>query len=103
MIEDLVHVDQTGSMPGKVTDLNVCRLFLNLSLLHDNTGTKTLDTEKVFDLVEWVYLWEVMSRYGFGPRYLHWLRLLYSVPKAQVRKNAWISEAFPLYRSTRQG
>lgn len=103
MIEDLV---QTGFMPGKGTDLNARRLFLNLSLPHENTGTSvitSLDAEKAFNSVEWIYLREVMSRYGFGPRYLNWLRLLYRAPRAQVGTNARISEAFSLYHSTRQG
>lgn len=85
MIEDLV---QTGFMPGKGTDLNARRLFLNLSLPHENTGTSvitSLDAEKAFNSVEWIYLREVMSRYGFGPRYLNWLRLLYRAPRGTGR------------------
>lgn len=53
--------------------------------------------------MEWIYLWEVMRRYGFGPRYLHWLQLLYRAPKAWVRTNDWLSETFALYRGMRQG
>lgn len=71
-------------MPGKGTDINLRRLFLNLSIPYDSPGTRviaSLDAEKAFDSVEWIYLWEVMRIYGFGPRYLHWLQLLYRAPK----------------------
>lgn len=42
VIEDLIHVDQTGFMPGKGMDINVRRLFLNLSEPHDNPGTRVI-------------------------------------------------------------
>lgn len=42
VIEDLIHVDQTGFMPGKGTDINLKCLFLNLSISHDNQGTRDI-------------------------------------------------------------
>lgn len=32
VISDLIHVDQTGFMPGKGTGINIRCLFLNMSL-----------------------------------------------------------------------
>lgn len=79
MIEDLVDVDQTGLMPGKATDINIRHLYLNLSILHDNSGSKIIasfDAVKAFDSVEWPYLCEVLRCFGFGPKFLHGLQLL---------------------------
>lgn len=59
-IKDLVDVDQTGFMPGKGTDINIRRLYPNLTVPHDNWGSRviaSLDAEKAFDSIEWVYLW----------------------------------------------
>lgn len=56
VISTLIHVDQTGFMPAKGTDINIRRLFLNLSLTHDNAGSRviaSLDAEKALDSVEW--------------------------------------------------
>lgn len=93
-------------MPGKGTDINLRHLFLNLSIPHNNQGTRviaSLDAEKAFDSVEWLYLWEVLERYGFGPKYLHWLKMLYRAPKTRVRTNDWLSNMFSLRRGARQG
>lgn len=40
-------------MPGKGTDINIRRLFLNLDTSRDNGGTRviaSLDAEKAFDI-----------------------------------------------------
>lgn len=42
VLEELIHVDQTGFMPGKGTDINFRRLHLNLTIAHDNSGTKVI-------------------------------------------------------------
>lgn len=40
----------------------------------------SLDTENAFDSVEWGYLWGFLSRFGFGPQFMFWLRMLYTNP-----------------------
>lgn len=81
VIEDLIGIDQMGFMPGKGTDINIPRLFLNLTISHDNAGSRviaSLDAEKVFDSVEWNFLWETLRRFGFGPKFIHGVQLPYS-------------------------
>lgn len=61
----------------------------------------TLDT--AFDSVEWEYLWSCLEGYGFGPKFIKWVQLLYQSPTARVVANGWTSEWFNLSRGTRQG
>lgn len=53
--------------------------------------------------MEWPYLWEVLTRFGLGPKYLNWVRVLYSAPRARIRVNNDLSPSFQLHRGTRQG
>lgn len=106
VIEDLVDIDQTGFMPGKGTDINIRRLFLNTAIAHENIGSRviaSLYAEKAFNSVEWPYLWEVLRKFGFSPKFINGIQLFYQKPRAWVRTNNWLSEPFPLFRGTRQG
>lgn len=78
-------------MPGKGTDINLRHLFLNMSINHDNGGSRVK-----FDSVEWGHLWEILGRYGFGTQFLQWLKLLYQSPTTCIRANCRIYKSFPL-------
>lgn len=102
----LIHPDQTGFMPNKNTAFNLRRLFMNLQATHDNTGSRvvvSLDVAKAFDSVEWIYLWECLRRFGFGPKFVKGLQLLYQAPTAWIQVNGRISDSFALSRGTCQG
>lgn len=106
VILSLIHIDQSGFMPGRNTSFNLRKLFINLQAKHDNVGTRvivTLDTAKAFDSVEWSYLWRCMEGYGFGPKFIRWVQLLYQQPTARVVANGCPSREFGLSRGTRQG
>lgn len=93
----LVHLDQTGFMSGRGTDINIKRLFTHMARADsESAGVVTsLDAEKAFDSVEWGYLWGVLSRFGFGSGFMTWLRMLYADPRARVHMNGCLSDSFP--------
>lgn len=79
---------------------------MDLQSHHDNAGSRvvvSLDAAKVFDSVEWRYLWECLHKFGFGPKFIKWLQLLYQAPTARILVNGRISPSFPLSRGTGQG
>lgn len=55
-----------------------------------------LDTAKAFDSVEWLYLWECLRCYEFGPNFFKWGQLLYQTPKARIFVNSWLSDQISL-------
>ena len=62
-----------------------------------------LDIEKAFNTLGWSYLWEVLNRMGFGPKFLSWIKLLYDRPAARVRLGTALSKVIPIERGIRQG
>lgn len=106
IILSIIHHDQTGFMPGKNTTMNLRRLYMNIQATHENIGDRAvvaLDAAKAFDSVEWGYLWECLRRFGFGPRFIKWVQLLYFSPEARVLVNGKTSDSFSLELETRQG
>lgn len=63
----------------------------------------SLDAEKAFDRVEWEYLFFVLNKFGFGPQFISWLKLLHTNPTDSVKTNSNQSRYFALSRGTRQG
>lgn len=106
IIPSIINEDQTGFIPGRQSFFNVRRLFNVMFSPHSTVQPQvilSLDAEKTFDRLEWTYLFAALQKFGFGPVFCRWIRVLYSTPMAAVRINGLISEYFPLYRGARQG
>lgn len=58
--------------------------------------------EKIFDRVEWVYLWALLERFGFEPNFISWVKLLYS-HMASIWTNSDLFKPFDLHHETCQG
>ena len=84
---------------------NICRLFNIRYTSNSNSLSEmlSLDAEKAFDRVKWSYLFLALSRFGFGSKYISWIKLLYASPMASVQTNKIKLEYFRLTHSTRQG
>lgn len=106
IIQNLVHMDQTGFIPNRSTSMNIRRVWLNLQAPTINVGSSailSLDAAKAFDSLEWHYLWQTSAAFQFGPNYVGWVRLLYEKPRLKVKINNKCSESFFLTRGTRLG
>jgi hypothetical protein len=63
----------------------------------------SLDQAKAFDKVDHEYLFYVMERMGIGPIFLSMARQLYTEIYSQVLVNGFLTVAFKVTRSVRQG
>ena len=54
----------------------------------------SLDAQKAFDRVDWVYLEYTLDKMGFHTKFINWVKTLYLNPKSRVRVNGCCSEFF---------
>ena len=105
-MQDVISADQTGFILGRHSFTNIRQL---LNVIYSPVSSVVpevviaLDTEKVFDRVEWGYLFACLNKFGYGPNFISQIKLLYTSPKASVITNGKRSKYFQLYRGTRQG
>lgn len=106
ILPSIISDDQTGFIKNRHSYFNIRRL---LNIIYDPTPPDipeiviSLDAEKAFDRVEWDYLFYTLKQFGFGSKFISWIRVLYSSPTAAVRTNSNLSAYFSLLRGTRQG
>lgn len=106
LVPELVAMDQTGFVINRSSYDNIQRFY---NILYFSKKIKvpvlavSLDAEKAFDRVEWSFLFCVLEKMNFGPRFMAMIKTLYQYPKAAILTNYDISSQFPLTRGTRQG
>lgn len=103
---ELVHPDQSGFIPNRSTSINIRRAYLNLQSpagTRSSRAVLTLDIAKAFDSLEWEYLWWVLEKFRFCPKFIKWVKTLYFHPKARLKINSEYTEWLSLERGMRQG
>ena len=106
VIGSVVSPDQSCGVPGRFIGENVALLRDVVSYISENNlpaAILSLDQEKAFDRVEWSFLFDCLSVMGFGPSFIAWIRLFYSLPQSAVLVNGYQSPFFHLSRGVRQG
>ena len=106
VIGEIVHPDQTCSIPGRSIQDNV-HLIRNLIEYVDDkhmpAAILSLDQSKAFDRVSHEYLFNVLHSFGFGTHLISLVNLLYSNIYSSVIVIGFISDEFPIQCSVRQG
>ncbi len=102
----IIHADQVGFIPVRFSFFSV-RCLLN-TLYSDwgentNAAVLTLDSQKAFDSIEWLYLLETLRRFRFGETFGNWIAMIYHSPKTSIITYNIASELFSLHRGVRQG
>lgn len=100
----LIHPDQMGFIPERFPFSNTRRI---LNLIYANnkpySAVISLDAQQAFDQIEWAYMFNTPKKFGYGERFMTFIKMLYLCPKSSVLTNYDKSPPFHLYRGTRQG
>ena len=102
----LVHTDQTACIPGRTINDNL-RLIQDAIAYANETDIPlaliSVDQLKAFDRVSHSFLFKTLEKFGFGPDFRRWIRLLYTHVASSVKVNGWLTAFIPLQRGLRQG
>lgn len=93
VLPNIINGDQVGFIKNRSSADNMRRLILLIHMNRPNpvsVAAFSLDAEKAFDRVEWRFLMAALSKFGFGPGFCHWMKVLYSNPRAAVLTNGLI-------------
>ena len=45
----------------------------------------SFDAQKAFDTVNWQFLYKTLLVMGFNPKFVEWIKVIYTNPKSRVR------------------
>lgn len=62
-----------------------------------------IDISKVFDSVEWTFLFNTLTAMGLPPNFIHWVSLCVTTPSFSVQVNGELAGFFRSDRGLRQG
>lgn len=105
-LPDLIDSDQTGFIRGRQTFDNIRRtlhIIQQIKKDHIKATLVSLDAEKAFDYVNWLYLFQVLLRFGFSENSVRSFQSLYFKPEARIKTNGGLTKKINLERGTRQG
>jgi len=106
VVDKLIHPDQTGYIKGRYIGNNarhVLDIFELVNSQNMSGAIVSLDFQKAFDSLEWNFMSCALEKYNFGPKFLHWINVLYNKPSFVIKNNGWLSQNVNMSRGIRQG
>ena len=106
VIGHVVSEDQYGFIKGRKV-ANLLRLIddtIDQLRVTNNPGLLfAVDFSQAFDKISKDYMLEVFKKFGFGPEFIRWVKILMSETKSCINSNGWLSSFFNVETGIRQG
>ena len=106
VLDKIIEPCQTGFMEGRFILTNV----LKLMTIMDETSRKkmtglvmAIDFEKCFHMIEHCAIRGKLQYFGFGPKYIKWVMLLFTNFEVCTQNNGYVSEWLKPTRGLHQG
>lgn len=106
VLGSIISPEQTCSVPGRDISDNVASVRDIIDYCEEENIQAyilKLDSEKAFDRVSHQYLFNLLPHFGFGKKFVEWVKILYTDIGSAVKCNGHISSFFNVKRSVRQG
>ena len=106
LLPNLINRNQVGYVKGRTITENI-RLISDIMFFTKECNLPgiliNVDFSKAFDSVNWLFLYETLKKFNFGPSFIKWIKLFYSDVKSCISNNGNLSRSFKLERGVRQG
>ena len=105
-LPDVIDEDQTGYIKGRFigTNIRLVEDTIHFTQVNDIPGILlAIDFEKAFDSLSWEYIYKCLEAFNFGPKFIQYIKILYTNISTAVINNGHISNWFSPERGVRQG
>uniref|UniRef100_A0A670JQD5 Reverse transcriptase domain-containing protein n=1 Tax=Podarcis muralis TaxID=64176 RepID=A0A670JQD5_PODMU len=107
VLNEVIHKDQAGFLPGRHMCDNTRNVIDILELLQIKRNTRAvlifIDAEKAFDNISWMFMKKNLEGMGVGRGFENGIEAIYSEQKAKLIVNNVVTEEFKIEKGTRQG
>uniref|UniRef100_A0A670I0E5 Reverse transcriptase domain-containing protein n=1 Tax=Podarcis muralis TaxID=64176 RepID=A0A670I0E5_PODMU len=107
VLNEVIHKDQAGFLPGRHLFDNTRNIIDILELLQTDINTKAvlifIDAEKAFDNISWKFMKKNLEGMGVGKGFENGIEAIYSEQKAKLIVNNVVTEELHIEKGTRQG
>lgn len=106
VINDLVDSTQSAFIKGRNIANNVTaaeELIFNIQSWKINSHIFKVDFQKSFNIVDWDFLFEILSARGIGWHWISWIKTILMTPKANILVNGFPAGYVRYQRGLRQG
>ncbi|KAL9984497.1 hypothetical protein ACROYT_G006797 [Oculina patagonica] len=106
VLHTIIHSNQTACIPNRTINDNVSLLRDAITYANDHNvplALISIDQLKAFDRVSHSFLFQSLTKFGFGPQFVRWIQIIYNNVTSSVKTNGWLSAFITLERGLRQG
>ena len=106
VLPNIIKHDQTAYVTGSYIGESIRLMSDILEYTEENNIDGILfsaDFEKSFDSVVHSFILATLQSFGFGPQFIHWVRVILNKAESCVMNNGHSTGYFPLERGCRQG
>ena len=106
VLPSTIHHNQTEYTKDRYNEETTRLIFdiMDFTLNENISGLMIfIDFHKVFDTLEWDYLYKCLEAFNFGEDFIRWVKTFYKNIESCVLNNGFFSEYFKLERGVRQG